>query len=601
MNIAASVELGSRLYPDRPALVFEGQSITYARLDELASGEAARLRAAGMRRGDRVALCLPNTPQFVASYLGALKLGCIVVSVNPTLADEEIRFILEDSGALQVIRDADLWREAGRPATEVAALDMVSDDPAVIAYTSGTTGFPRGATLSHGNVIFVAESKRRYLGIRPEDRMILFLPLFHCFGQNAILNAGLCAGATLVLQRAFDKDRVLDAIARERVSMVCAVPANFIVLHEAASPGMVRGVRYWMSAAAPLPLEVETRWREKFGQPIYQGYGLTETSPFASYNHETAHRQGSIGAAIEGVEMAVVDVADGRFLPPGEQGEIVVKGPNVMLGYWNRPEETREAIRDGWFHTGDIGRFDAEGYFFIEDRLKDMVIVGGYNVYPAEVENALYRHPAVREAAAFGVPDPVLGERVRAAVTLKPGCAATEAELIARCRTSLAEYKLPTAIDFVAELPKCRAGKIRKRVLRAEYGAARTALRVPPHGVKDGAELEHRIIDWMAQRLALAPHQIRADRSFADMGFTSIAAVQLAEWLGELLHRTVTPTLPWHYSTPRSLARHFMPDSARERGVDALLTLCETIGRMSEEQAEKELLDELDAPRQMPV
>lgn len=600
MNIASSVEQGRRQHPQRPALLFEGAAISYRRLDELANSEVARLRGLGIQRGDRVALVLGNTPQFVAGYLGALKLGAIVVSVNPGLAEEEIDFILDDSGAAHVIRDADRWREEGAEAPEFAALDMAPEDPAVIVYTAGTTGFPKGATLSHGNVVFAMQSKRRYLGIRPEDRLMLFLPLFHCFGQNAILNAGLCSGATLVLHQGFDKDRVLDSMTRDGVTMLCAVPANFVVLYEGATTKQLSGVRYYMSAAAPLPLELETRWQAKFGQPIYQGYGLTETSPFASYNHAIAHRPGSIGSPIDGVQMAVVSVDDGSFLPTGATGEIVVKGPNVMLGYWNRPDETRQAIRDGWFHTGDIGRAGADGYFFIEDRLKDMAIVGGYNVYPAEVENALYRHPAVCEAAAYGVPDPVLGERVRAAVTLKPGVTVTAAELIARCRASLAEYKLPAAIDFVASIPKCRAGKVRKRVLRDAYCAAQQAPPPPAEAVKDAADLERRIVAWMAEHLAIPARAIHSDRPFADFGFNSLAVVQLVERLGEALGRAVAPTIPWHYSTPRSLARHLMPRATQE-APGTLGTLAEEIARLSEAQAEVLLLAELDALPKMHV
>ena len=600
MNIASSVEQSRRSHPQRPALLFEGATISYRRLDELANGEAARLRGLGIQRGDRVALVLGNTPQFVASYLGALKLGAIVVSVNPALAEEEVRFILDDSGAAHVITDPDTWREAGAEAAEIAAREMAPEDPAVIVYTAGTTGFPKGATLSHGNVVFAMQSKRRYLGIRPEDRLMLFLPLFHCFGQNAILNAGLCSGATLVLHRGFDKDRVLDSVARDGVTMLCAVPANFVVLLEAASAKQLSGVRYYMSAAAPLPLELETRWQAKFGRPIYQGYGLTETSPFASYNHATAHRPGSIGSPIDGVQMAVVNVDDGSFLPAGATGEIVVKGPNVMLGYWNRPEETRQAIRDGWFHTGDIGRAGADGYFFIEDRLKDMAIVGGYNVYPAEVENALYRHPAVCEAAAYGVPDPVLGERVRAAVRLKPGASVTAAELIARCRASLAEYKLPAAIDFVASIPKCRAGKVRKRVLRDAYRAAQSAPPPPAEAVKDAADLERRIVAWMAEHLAIPARAIQPDRPFADFGFTSLAVVQLVERLGEALGRAVAPTIPWHYSTPRALARHLMPCTTLD-APGTLGSLAGEIARLSEAQAEVLLLAELDALPKMHV
>lgn len=593
MNVASSVEQGRRCYPERPALLFEGNTISYSALDDLANAEAIRLRGEGVRRGDRVALCLPNTPQFVASYLGALKLGAIVVSVNPGLAPEEISFILKDSGAVQVIRDAERWRAPGPKPPEVEALDMTPDDPAVIAYTSGTTGFPKGATLSHGNVTFAMQSKRRYLGIRPEDRLILFLPLFHCFGQNAILNAGLCAGAALVLHRGFEMDRVLHSVARDGVTMLCAVPAHFVVLCEGASVEQLNGVRYFMSAAAPLPVEVELRWQAKFGRPIYQGYGLTETSPFASYNHATDYRPGTIGTPIEGVEMAVVDVENGGFLPPQATGEIVVKGPNVMLGYWNRPEETREAIRDGWFHTGDIGRCDEDGYFRIEDRLKDMVIVGGYNVYPVEVENVLYRHPAVSEAAAYGIPDPVLGERVRAVVKLKPGARVAADELIAHCRVSLAEYKLPTAIEYVDAIPKCRAGKVRKRILRDEY---RVSQPVPASSagpvaepVKDAADLQRRIIDLMASQLGISARDIQPERPFCDFGFTSLTVLQLVERVGAWLGRTIAPTVPWHYSTPHALAQHLVPDTVPE---NAPLS-CE-VSQLSEEQAEMMLLAELE-------
>lgn len=600
MNIAATVEQGRQRHPDRPALIFEGDSISYRRLDELANQEAARLKAAGIGRGDRVALCLSNTPQFAASYLGALKLGAIAVSVNPALAGEEIRFILSDSGAAEVVRDSDAWREQRSETPVIAALDMAPGDPAVIVYTSGTTGFPKGAVLSHGNVVFAMESKRRYLGVRPEDRLILFLPLFHCFGQNAILNAGLCSGATLVLHRTFDRDRVLNSIARDGVTMLCGVPANFVVLHEGASVEQLSGVRYFMSAAAPLPLEVETRWLAKFGRPIYQGYGLTETSPFASYNHATAYRPGTIGSPIEGVEMGVADVKDGRSLPAGSAGEIVIKGPNVMLGYWNRPEETRQAIRDGWFHTGDIGRADADGYFVIEDRLKDMVIVGGSNVYPVEVENVLYRHPAVSEAAVYGAPHPVLGECVRAAVTIKPGAAVTSAELLAHCRKSLAEYKLPSGIDFVEAIPKCRAGKVRKRVLRDEYRAAQTAPVRSTEPVRDAADLERRIIGLMAGHLSVQPRDVQPDRPFSDFGFTSLAVMQLVERLGDWLGRAVAPTIPWHYSTPRALARHLMPCAIP--GADSgLASLAEAIANLSEEQAETMLLAELEASPEMRV
>jgi long-chain acyl-CoA synthetase len=601
VNVASSVEIGRRRHPGRPALIFETTAISYQRLDEMANRESNRLAALGIARGDRVALCLPNTPQFVASYLGALKLGAIVVSVNPALAEAEVCFMLNDSGAAHVVRDPDLWRDDDQPASGVTAIEMASTDPAVIVYTGGTTGGSKGATLSHGNVVFTMESKRRYLRIRPEDRMLLFLPLFHCFGQNAILNAGLHSGATLVLHRTFDKARILESIARDRVTILCGVPAKFAVLCDAASPEQLIGVRYFMSAAAPLPLELETRWQAKFGQPIHQGYGLTETSPFASYNHPTLYRPGSIGVPIDGVEMAIADIDTGKILSAGAAGEIVIKGPNVMLGYWNRPDATSEAIRDGWFRTGDIGHIDADGYFFIEDRLKDMIIVGGYNVYPAEVENALYHHAAVSEAAAFGVPNPVLGERVRAAVTLRRGASATGAELIAGCRAHIADYKLPVEIDFVPALPKSRVGKVLKRVLRDEYCETLSKASLPDGGAaaRDAADLERRMIGWIAASLGHPAHSIHPGQAFADFGFTSLAAVELAGWLGRLLGRPVAPTVTWEYSTPRSLASHLMPAATPDQLLaldrhSGLSRLAEEVTRLSEEEAEALLLAELD-------
>lgn len=583
MNIASQVARGRRLHPDRAAILFEGTAYSYAELDRLAAGAARDLCRTGVERGNRVALCLPNTPEFVCWYLGALRIGAIVVSINPGLTEDEIRFIVEDSGARVVLREAVL-PEAGEGPIE----DLPEDAPAAIVYTSGTTGIPKGATLSHGNVLFVAQSKVRYLGIRPDDRMLLFLPLFHCFGQNAVMNAAFAGGATVVLQRSFDAARVPAAIAEHSVTMLCGVPTHFIVLCDRAMPEEMLTVRYCMSAAAPLPVAIERRWRRRFGIPIHQGYGLTESSPFASYNHAAEYREGSIGTAIDGVEMAVVDVASGRLLAAGEKGEIVVRGPNVMLGYWNRPEETRQAITDGWLHTGDIGRRDGDGYFYIEDRLKDMVIVGGFNVYPAEVENALYRHSAVAEAAVYGVPDAVMGERVRAAIVLRDGMRADAEELLGCCRGHLADYKLPADFEFVAELPKGRTGKVLKRVLRERYRPSRKA---GPATVHSAAELERRIVQWVAEHVYTgAP--VDAGVSFADCGFTSLLAVELAGELGRWLGRPVDPTISWSFPTPALLSRHLIPDGTPAAEKTARAAACEIAG-LSEEEAETMLIAEL--------
>lgn len=576
MNIAQHVERGRRIDPDRPALAFEGRAWSYAELDREASRAASAFAALGAGAGDRIALVLPNTPAWAVCYLGAQKLGAVTVSINPNLKPHEIRFILEDSGARIAVASADARRAlAGEPVESIetwlvadsgsasslddlmrgaspdfAAIDLAPEAPSAIVYTSGTTGFPKGAVLSHANVVSNVEAKRRYLGIRPEDRLLLFLPLFHCFGQNAIFNAALQSGATVLLGRRFDADEVLETIRRERATMFFGVPATFILLHDRAERRDLEGLRYVFSAAAPLPVEIEKAWEAKFGLPIYQGYGLTETSPFASYNHESRRKPGSVGTPIDGVEMRVVDVETGEELPPGAPGEIVVRGPNVMLGYWRRPEETAEAMRGGWFHTGDVGRMDDEGYFFVEDRVKDMVNVGGMKVYPAEVENVLYGHPKVAEAAVYGVPDPVMGERVCADIVARSGV--HEAAIVAFCRERLADYKVPHMIHVVDEIPKSPTGKVLKRVLRERRAAEGVAPRADGGDAREPA-LEW-IVRWLASELGVERDAIEAHKSLFEYGVTSADAVRLARQLGEWLGRPLQPTIAWSYPTVEALA-----------------------------------------------
>jgi long-chain acyl-CoA synthetase len=577
MNVAAGIEYGGLNYADRLAVEVEGDAISYGRLNRMANRAALALRAMGVERGDRVALVLPNTPLFLYCYFGALKLGSIVVSVNPALTPAEVNYVVKDSGARVVIDESSGFEQRlSAEAEDFTALEVSEDSPAAIVYTSGTTGLPKGATLSHGNILFNSAAKRRYLKIEPADRLLLFLPLFHCFGQNAIMNAALHSGAVLVMQSGFDVERVLECLVSGRANMVFGVPTNFAILLEKAIPRQLTSVRLFLSAAAPLPQEIEIKWRQKFGSVIHQGYGLTETSPFASYNHLTRHRTGSIGTPIEGVEMAIADVTDGHLLASGETGEIVIRGPNVMLGYWNRPRETAEAIRDGWFHSGDIGRMDAAGYFTVEDRLKDMVIVGGCNVYPAEVENALLRHPSVAEAAVYGIPDAVLGERVRAAVVRNPGSAASATELMAHCRETLAGYKVPAEIEFIAELPKNRTGKVLKRVLRERHAPL-----PPPLPVATTAyELELRLMNWLSGKLGMRTRDSDRRRAFCDMGLTSLMAVELAQALAEWTGVTVTPTIAWNFSSAESLVQHLFNE--------------DPTANLSDDEAEVLLLEQLE-------
>jgi len=314
-------------------------------------------------------------------------------------------------------------------------------------------------------VVSNAYATVHHLQMTSDDRGLCALPMFHCFGQNAIMNSLVTAGGTMVMQERFVPDAFVDGIAAHRITIFYAVPTMYILFLAMERPLDFTSVRLYFSAAAILPTDVERRWHERFGRWIQQGYGLTETSPFASYNHDVAFKPGSVGTPIENVEMKIVDGED-REVADGERGEIVIKGPNVMKGYFGNEAATAEAIRDGWFHSGDIGCRDADGYFFIVDRVKDMINVSGFKVWPAEVEQTLYRHPAIREVAVYGVRDPVKGEAVKAAVILESGASATPEEIIAFCREQLAVYKAPGAVDIVSELSKSATGKILKRVLR---------------------------------------------------------------------------------------------------------------------------------------
>ena len=496
MNIANHVERIARQAPGRKAIVFEGQHISYAALDACASALARSLRTNGVRRGDRVALFLPNIPAFMLAYLAGQKAGAIVVSVNSIFKSEEVKYILNDSGAEVVFTTAELlsnipreqcpairktvicegqaaneillgdWLSAGRPPLKTE--DMAAGDAAVLLYSSGTTGFPKGVTLTHDNVITNVRAAVNCSSHNSKDRLAIFLPLFHVFAQNYIMNAGFEAGATLVLFRRFVPDAVLDAIERERVTMFFAVPTIYIALLGANVPKeKLASVRYFFSAAATMPQEISRRWTELYGPPVHEGYGLTECSPCAAYNHVSKHKFGSVGTAIEDFEVKIFDEND-RELPRGEWGEIVMRGPGVMKEYWGKPEETAQALRGGWLHSGDIGRMDDEDYVFIVDRVKDMINVSGFKVWPAEVENYLYQIPQIKEVAVYGVPDELKGERVCAAVVLKDGAQLDPETVIDWCREKLAAYKTPARVDIVKELPKSATGKILKRMLRQQ-------------------------------------------------------------------------------------------------------------------------------------
>jgi len=465
VNIAHNLERAARHFPNKPAILFEGGEISYRQLEEAVNRVARGLATLGVEMGDRIALFLPNIPAFPIAYLAAQKLGAVVVSVNVMLTTGELDYVLTDSGAKVIFTTEALWPTlepltghrlshdrvvicegdvpglptlpalGGNHPPGFKAREMDRDAPAAILYTSGTTGRQKGAVLSHGNVISNLFTVNRYLRMAPADRILITTPLFHVAAQNVMMNSGLNVAATLVLHRRFDVQRCAAAIEEHKITLMMGVPTIYIALLDArVGPEALSSVRLFKSAAATMPVEIARRWQETYGKTVYEGYGLTETSPAATFNHEYEYR--------------------------------------LMLGYWNRPAETAASMRNGWFHTGDIGYLDEDGYLYLVDRVKDMINSAGFKIWPREVEEVLYQHPAIQECAVAGVPDPIKGEITKAYVVLRDGGQTTEQELDTYCRGRLAAYKVPRVFAFVDQLPKNAAGKVLKRLLREQEAAA---------------------------------------------------------------------------------------------------------------------------------
>ncbi|MEV7320721.1 long-chain fatty acid--CoA ligase [Streptomyces sp. NPDC093970] len=497
MNLAQLVADGARTRPDRPALRLGDTVVSYRTLDARSARTAGMLRERGLRPGDRVALMLPNVPEFALVYYGVLRAGGVVVPMNPLLKSREIVYHLGDSGARLLFAWHDFADEARAGAHE-ADVDAVvvapgvfeeridsaaplaepaerrDGDTAVILYTSGTTGRPKGAELTHANLdrncrIAAAELIR----LTEDDVIFGGLPLFHAFGQTCTLNSAVVAGACLTLLPRFDAAQALEIVQRHGVTVFAGVPTVYgrLVREPGREAYDVSRLRVCVAGGAALPAQVLDDFRAAFDCAVLEGYGLSETSPIVAANTlESGARPGSVGLPISGVQVRVVNADDGREVPPGEPGEITVRGHNVMKGYWQRPAETAAAIRDGWFHTGDLGRLDKDGYLWLVGRQKDVIIRGGYNVYPREVEGVLYEHPAVADAAVVGIPDRDLGEEVGAAVVLRPGARTTAEELRAFVKGRVAAYKYPRRVWFVDTLPKGPTGKILKREVALPTG-----------------------------------------------------------------------------------------------------------------------------------
>ena len=524
-SLPARLKATAARMPRKAALVFYGREVSFAELDEASDRFAAWLRGRGLGPGDRVALYLENCPQFAIAHFGALKVGAITVALNPMHKAHELGHEVEDSGA-RVLVAADAGREIVESVRDRAALDAVvrvcyrdyvPDEPtlplppslredaprrpagwdefgaivgggatlraleprarhdtALIQYTSGTTGAPKGAELTHGNVTANCELVRAFFGIGAADVLLGVVPWFHITGMEVQLNLMAYTGATLVALHRFDVETALRAIQRYRCTVTTLIATiNVAILNHPATPTCdLTSLRLCASGGAPVPAEIARRWEAVTGHRLVEGYGLTETTAPTHSNPPHRPRYGTVGVPLPYTGVRIVSLEDGvTEVAPGESGEIAIRGPMVTKGYWRRPEATAEAIPDGWLRTGDIGRVDEEGYFTIEERKKDLIKASGYSVFPAEVEAIMYRHPAVAEVGVVGVPDTYRGEDVLAFVVRRPGAAATERELVEWCRAEMAVYKAPRAVRFVDTLPKTGSGKIVKRALREQARA----------------------------------------------------------------------------------------------------------------------------------
>ena len=489
-GLSGNLVASKNRHPDRVGLRCGDLQFTFAEFDAAAARVATLLDKAGIEPGDRVGVMLPNTPAFAIAFYGIMYRGAVAVPINPLLKAREVAYYLSNSDAKAlfatpaaaeeaasgadetgtqcwIVDDAELAKLSAELPEQGAPVARDDDDIAVILHTSGTTGKPKGAMLTHGGLGRNAEVfMRTVVETGPDDVVMGCLPLFHVFGLTVGLNCAVLAGAVLTLIPRFDPRKVLEVIERERVTVFAGVPTMYSALLGVASeaaPGAARSLRTCVSGGAALPIQVLSDFEKAFGCIILEGYGLSESSPAASFNHPHRPRKvGSVGTPIEGVQMRVVDL--NGAVAQGQAGEVQIRGHNVMKGYWNLPEATKATITaDGWLNTGDVGRVDEDGYFYIVDRTKDLIIRGGYNVYPREIEEVLYEHPAVVEAAVIGIPHDLLGEEVCAAVALKNGESASPDELRDYVKARVAAYKYPRRIWLVDELPKGATGKVQKR------------------------------------------------------------------------------------------------------------------------------------------
>src|SRR5262245_2682337 len=501
MDLGQMLAQSAARYPEKTAVIFKDQRTSYAELNARANAVANALSGLGIEPGDRVALYIHNIPLYIEAYYGILKAGGTVVPMNVLYKPGEVEYILRDSGAKALLTFAPFaqsalvatanapeirhvvvaspepipgtvsWAEViANASTAEPAVEVHPEQVAVLCYTSGTTGRPKGAMLSHRNLFANCEQAMMVQAIstRPDDVIWLALPLFHIYGMNLGLNLTLMNGATIALIERFEPVSGLDVLQKHRCTVLYGAPPMYVAWVQTPTVGDYdfSSVRFVVSGAAALPVRVLEAFQAATGVPISEGYGLSEAAPIVSSNAAGPVGQpGTGGPAIPGVEVRIVDEED-NDVPQGQIGELICRGPNVMMGYWHQPEATAETLRDGWLHTGDLATMDSDGYISIVDRKKDMIIVSGYNVYPREVEETLFKHPAVADAAVVQYPDPYQGESVMAFVVLKQGESATEQDIIEFCRNEIAVFKCPRKVVFTDALPKNNTGKVLRRELR---------------------------------------------------------------------------------------------------------------------------------------
>lgn len=494
-NFASVLASAAADAPEKPATKLDDVVICYAAQDTGAQRIAGMLQAWGVQPGDRVGMQLPNVPYFPLIYFGILRAGAVVVPMNPLLKGREVAYHLSDAGArihfawhgfaehaeagagdvgaeCILVRPGEFEPLVGAAEPLVDIAERAHGDPAVIIYTSGTTGVPKGATLTHGNLHAAARASQELVAADDGLVMLGMIPLFHVFGMNSVMNACIRARGLMTLLPRFDPAKALDIIQRDGVTSFAAVPTMYsALLHQPGREAVdLSSLHLCVSGGAALPVEVLHGFDTAFGATVLEGYGLSETTGMATFNLPGRERKpGSIGLPVGGTEVRIIDDG-GCEVPGGERGEIVLRGPTVMKDYWGRPEATTEAMPDGWLRTGDIGFADDDGYLFVVDRKKELIIRGGYNVYPREIEEVLYTHPAVREAAVVGVPHVSLGEEVAAAVALADDAEVSPDDLIAYVQQRVAAYKYPRLIWIVDELPKGQTGKILKREITVPDG-----------------------------------------------------------------------------------------------------------------------------------